>query len=87
MTHSIILSYLKLPLYSVMTGVRAISGRSVPIYTLQSAVVAACLLFCGPESVGGPGDLHAKFEKITATDKATRDAEIEKASDSVSTNA
>lgn len=68
-----------------MTGMRAISGRSVPIYALQSAVVAAILFLCGPESVGGPGDLHAKLAKATTTDEATRDAEIEKASVSEST--
>lgn len=45
---------------------------------LQSAVVAAILAHYGPESMGGAGDLHAKFKKVTATDKATKDAEVEK---------
>lgn len=32
----------------------------------------------GPESMGGAGDLHAKFENVTAVDKVTKDAEVEK---------
>lgn len=50
-----------------MQGVRQASGRSVPIYTLQSVTAAAVLFVCGPEEIGGGGDLLEKLGSLRDT--------------------
>lgn len=53
-----------------MTGIRNISGTSVPIYAWQSSTATAVMRTSGPERFGGTGDLLKKTEKIKAdTDK------------------
>ncbi|KAF8223911.1 UDP-Glycosyltransferase/glycogen phosphorylase [Tricholoma matsutake] len=56
--------------YPIMTGIRNISGTSVPIYAWQSSTATAVMRTSGPERFGGTGDLLKKTEKIKAdTDK------------------
>lgn len=57
-------------LYDAFQAVRRETGRSIPVYVLQSASVTALLHLCGPEDLGGKGDLAKKLETITEKDEA-----------------
>ncbi|KAI5120747.1 hypothetical protein M0805_007821 [Coniferiporia weirii] len=62
-------------LYDAMNEIRALSGKSVPIYALQSASAAAALFLSGPEQFGGNGDVVKKLEAITCEDEKAKEAE------------
>ena len=55
-----------------MHRIRDISDHQVQCFGLQSAAVAAMLLF-GPEDQGGFGDLHEKVEVIFAQSDSEAD--------------
>lgn len=64
-----------------MKGVRSISGQNVPIYAWQSGAAIAVLYLFAPESIGGNGDLAAKFAAITDEDPEERDRKMIEVSD------
>lgn len=61
-----------------MQDIRSISGKTVPIYTLQSASATAALFLFGPERYGGNGDLVEKLKAITTTDENTKNEEADR---------
>lgn len=74
-----LIMFSKFFLYDAMQGVRQTSGRSVPIYALQSVSAAALLFLWGPEEIGGGGDLLEKLGSL----KDTGDEETNKNADKV----
>src|SRR5882762_10424008 len=54
--------------FSQLRATRAVSGRSVPIIALSagSGGVGAFIRYCGPEYMGGAGDIGAKIEAEVA---------------------
>lgn len=61
-----------------MRGIRAISGRTVPIYVLQSGSAPGMLFLFGPEEFGGNGDLDEKFKAVMDFDEEKKNEEGEK---------
>jgi hypothetical protein len=49
-----------------LQATRAISGRSVPIIGCLAAGAGAIIRGCGPESMGGTGDIGAKIDAEVA---------------------
>ena len=62
-------------LNNTLYAVRSISGKSVPIYTLQSGGSTGILFLFSPEHLGGNGDLEEKLKKITTEDEEQRKKE------------
>ena len=61
-----------------MKSIRAISGKSVPVYALQHSSLSAVLFIFGPEYMGGHGDLDEKIRKIQEEFPDTHEEEIVK---------
>lgn len=61
-----------------MLGVRKLTGRTVPIYILQSGSGAGTLFLFGPEYLGGNGDLEKKLKPTLALEGEKRDEEAER---------
>ncbi|PAV17483.1 UDP-Glycosyltransferase glycogen phosphorylase [Pyrrhoderma noxium] len=59
-------------LYNTLRDVRSLSGKSVPIYALQSAATTGVLFMYGPEYLGGNGDLEEKVKGIEIEDRKLR---------------
>lgn len=61
-----------------MRGIRDISGRTVPIYILQSGSAPGTLFLFGPEEFGGNGDLEEKLKAVMDLDEDKKYEEGEK---------
>ncbi|KAI5120748.1 hypothetical protein M0805_007822 [Coniferiporia weirii] len=72
------LAILDLYLYDTLLEIRALSGKAVPVYALQSASIAAALFRFGPKHLGGDGDILGKLNAITHTDEKAIDEEAER---------
>jgi hypothetical protein len=54
--------YFQFCAFPQLQATRAVSGRSVPIIAFGPGGAGALIRYCGPESLGGAGDIAAKID-------------------------
>jgi hypothetical protein len=75
-TNSLMISSFQHSAFPQLKAIRAISGRSAPIMAFTVGETSSFIPYCGPESMGGIGDINAKIDAEVARSTCLSSDEI-----------